>query len=142
MIIINILTVRRLIQYHGEHRRLLSQSIRHLTTTTDSQRHHHHVTVMLIGVVVLFFICRIPMLISQLCGLQYITKRHLCFSCRIQRVFTICTNFMQTINSSGNLIVYLTCCRNFRETSKELWLRINPNLFHSRSRASTRSTDA
>ena len=105
-----------------------------------------------IGLIVLFFICRIPMLVNQLCELQHLTKYHLCFSCRIHRVFSTCANFMQTINSNGNLIIYLIFCRKFRDISKELiencvdllrFLRPSYYLFsgRGRSRASTHSTD-
>lgn len=149
LIIINILTVRRLIDYHNEHSRLLSQSIRRKSLVNESQRHHHG-TFMLIAIMVLFVICRIPMLINQLCELQHLTNYHLCFPCRTQRIFSTCANFMQTINSNGNLIIYLTFCRNFRDVSKEIiqkyldllrFLRPNQSLFSGRSRASTHSTD-
>lgn len=151
LIIINILTVRRLIKYHSKRSRLFSLSIRQKSLSNESQR-HHPITVMLISVILLFVLCRIPMLVNQLCELQHLTKYHLCFSCRIQRVFNTCANFMQTINSNGNLIIYLIFGRNFRDVSKELlqqcfdslrFLRPKHNLFNGRgrSRASTHSTD-
>ena len=59
---------------------------------------------------------------------------------------------MQTINSNGNLIIYLLHCQNFRETSKEVFARLLTLMgFKSNesmllmmrrcSRASTRSTE-
>ena len=81
-----------------------------------------------------------------------ITKVNLYFQCRIQRTFNTFANFMQTINSNGNLIIYSLCCQNFRYTAKELFGKLlNYKRFSSsenivpmkyrRSRASTRSTD-
>ncbi|CAF0803872.1 unnamed protein product [Rotaria sp. Silwood1] len=160
LIIINILTVRRLVQYHDEHRRLLSTSIRQmamLRANLNYSRRHHHVTIMLIGVVLLFLLCRFPMLINHIYEVRYptignyILKDNLYFQCRIQRIFGTFANFMQTINSNGNLIIYLLCCRHFRETSKELleilltYMKIqsNENLLSTmqqRSRGSTRLT--
>ena len=105
LIIINTLTIRRLIIYHGEHRRLLSKSIRQMTmvkTNVIDSRRHYYVTIMMIGVVLLFLLCRIPMLINQICEIRYLTKHNLYFHCRIQRIFSTCANFMQTINSNGN----------------------------------------
>jgi hypothetical protein len=160
LILINILTIRGLIQYHDEHRRLLSTSIRQMAMLRKSvpyPRRHFRVTVMLIGVVLLFLLCRFPMLINQICEVRYsITdnrkiKDNLYFQCRIQRPLNTFANFMQTINSNGNLIIYLVCCQNFREISKELFrkllnyarFRSNENMIPMlyRSRTSTRSTD-
>ncbi|UJR25698.1 hypothetical protein I4U23_007049 [Adineta vaga] len=158
--IINMLTVRRLIQYHDEHRRLLSKSIRQMTlirTKVIYSRRHYHVSIMLIAVVLLFLLCRFPMLITNLYEVQHsiiddkLTKDNLYFQCRIQLTFNTFANFMQTINSNGNLIIYLLCCHNFRETTREVFDKL-VNLFrfhstenllsmmHIRSRTSTRST--
>ncbi len=163
LIFINILTVRRLIQYHHEHRRLLSNSIRQMPTIKSNMtyysRRHYHVTIMLVGVVLLFLLCRIPMLINLIYEVryslsdEYSSKDSRYFQCRIQRIFSTFANFMQTINSNGNLIIYLLCCQNFRETSKELFekllnyirLQINEHILtiiYGRSRASTHLTDA
>jgi hypothetical protein len=162
LIFVNILTVRRLIEYHDEHRRLLTKSIRQMAmikTNINYSRRYHHVTIMLIGVVLLFCLCRFPMLINQIYEIResmsddYLSKQNLYFQCRIQRIFNTFANFMQTINSNGNLIIYLLCYQNFRETSKELFenlfncirLQVNENILtiiHGRSRASTHATDA
>lgn len=158
LILINILTLRRLLEYHDEHRRLLSTSIRQMAmikTNPIHPRHHSHVTIMLIGIVSLFIICRIPMLINQIYDIQnpifddYLSKNNRYFQCRIRRVFNTFANFMQTINSNGNLILYLLCCQNFRETSKEVFEKLIHSIriraigifIQRRSRASTRSTD-
>jgi hypothetical protein len=161
LIIINILTVRRLLEYHGEHCRLLATSIRQMAiikTNIKYFRGHYHVTIMLIGVVLLFLVCRFPMLINQIYEVRdsisddYFSKDNHYFQCRIQPIFNTFASFMQTVNSNGNLIIYLLCCQNFRETSKELFdkllnfivLQTNENILtilHGRSRASTRSTD-
>lgn len=161
LILINILTVRRLLQYQDEHRRLLSISIRQmasLKTNIVYSRRHRHVTIMLVAVVLLFLLCRIPMLINQIYEVRYLTMGHyksndnLYFRCRIQRTFNIIANFMQTINSNGNLIIYLLCCQNFRETTKELFeklvscvrLATGENVLpmvYRRSRGNTRTTD-
>ncbi|CAF2362088.1 unnamed protein product [Rotaria sp. Silwood2] len=160
LILISILTIRRLVQYHDEHRRLLSTSIRQmamLKTHLNYSRRHHHVTIMLIAVVLLFLLCRFPMLINQIYEVRnpttgnYILKDSLYFRCRIQRIFDTFANFMQTINSIGNLIIYLLCCQHFRETSKDLFEKLltymraqsNENLLlttQPRSRGSTRLT--
>lgn len=154
LILTNILTVRRLLEYRDEHRRLLSKSIRQMAMTKTNltcTRRHSHVTIMLIGIVSLFLLCRIPMLINQLYDIQNslsdddLSKTNRYFQCRIQRIFNTFANFMQTINSNGNLIIYLLCCQNFRYTSKEvidsirIW--VNDIFIHGRSRSSTRSTD-
>lgn len=162
LILINILTVRRLIQYQDEHRRLLSKSIRQMVmikTNLAYPRRHYHVSIMLIAVVVLFLLCRFPMLINHFYEVRYsrtnantTSKENLYFQCRIQRPFNAFVNFMQTINSNGNLIIYLLCCQNFRETSKEFidkvvqFFRLQSNesimsMMHIRSRTSTHLTD-
>jgi hypothetical protein len=96
LIVINALTVRRLVQFHAEHRRLLSQSICQMTmmkTNLIYSRRHYHVTIMLIGVVLLFLLCRFPTLINQIYEVRYpITdddspKKSRYFQCRIQRSF-------------------------------------------------------
>ncbi|CAF0919857.1 unnamed protein product [Rotaria sordida] len=157
LIFINILTVRRLIHYHDEHRRLLSIPVRqiaHLRTNFNYSRRHRHVTVMLIAVVLLFLLCRFPMLINHIYEARYpttdnyISKENLYFRCRIQHILNIFANFMQIINSNGNLIIYLLCFQHFRETSKELFEKLltymgiqsNDNLSsvtQTRSRGST-----
>lgn len=162
LILINVLTVRRLIKYRDEHLRLLSNSIRSIATIKSNlidTRRHHHVTIMLMSVVLLFLLCRLPMLINQIYDVldpvsdEYFLKDNQFFQCRIQRIFNTFASFMQTINSNGNLIIYLICCRNFRETSKELFrklidfIRLQVNrivlkFIRGRSRTSTRSTEA
>jgi len=162
LIFINILTMRRLIQYHDEHRRLLFNSIQRMAMIKPNMiysRRHYHVSIMLIAVVLLFILCRLPMLINQIYEVRnsisddYISKKNLYFQCRIRRTFNTFANLMQTINSNGNLIIYLLCCQNFRQTSEELFeklsnyflrLQSNENFLakmHLRSRASTHSTD-
>lgn len=147
LLIINILTIHRLAKYQNDHRRLLSKSIQQMATIrrsslTHSQR-HHRVTTMLIGIVSLFLLCRIPMLIDQMHKIPNSIHQH----CRARRVFSICANFLQTINSNGNLIIYLLFYRNFRETSQEIlgelihFIRLSMLFTHTRSRASTHSTD-
>ncbi|CAF0854550.1 unnamed protein product [Adineta ricciae] len=160
LLLINILTVRRLIQYHDEHRRLLCQSIRQMTmmqTKVLYSRRHFHVSIMLIAVVVLFLLCRLPMLMNNLYEVHNSTKNNrltednLYFQCRILLTFNTFANFMQTINSNGNLIIYILCCQNFRETTREVFdklmnfFRLQSNegllsMIHIRSRTSTRST--
>jgi hypothetical protein len=129
-----------------------------LNTNIVYSRRHHHITIMLIGVVLLFLLCRFPMLINQIYEVRHsitdsnVSKDHLHFQCRIQRPFNTFANFMQTINSNGNLIIYLLCSQHFRETSRELFekllncIRLRSNeqiwlMLQQRSRASTRSTD-
>ncbi|CAF0929919.1 unnamed protein product [Adineta steineri] len=161
LILINILTVRRLIKYHDEHRRLISTSVRQMAmirTNFFYSRRHYHVSIMLIAVVLLFILCRFPMLINHLYEVQHsitddnISNENLYFQCRIQRLFNIFANFMQTINSNGNLILYLLCCQNFRETTTELFEKISNSLriqsndnivskIHMRSRTNTHLTD-
>ena len=154
LILTNILTVRRLLEYRDEHRRLLSNSIRQMATMKTNPiypRRHSHVTIMLIGIVSLFLLCRIPMLVNQIYDIRnsilddYLSGNNRYFQCRIQRTFSTFANFMQTINSNGNLVIYLLCCQNFRETSKEVLESIRIHVYgisiHQRSRASTRSTE-
>lgn len=161
LIIINILTVCRLIQYNDEHHRLLSNSLRQMTTIKSniiSSRRHYHITIMLISVVLLFLLCRLPMLINQIYEVRdtisddYFSTDNQYFRCRIQRVFNIFASFLQIINSNGNLIIYLICSKNFRNISKELienfidFIRFQTNQYmllfiKGRSRTSTRSTD-
>jgi hypothetical protein len=122
-----------------------------MKTNLTYTRRHSHVTIMLIGIVSLFLLCRIPMLINQIYDIQssisddYLSKTNHYFQCRIQRIFSTFANFMQTINSNGNLIIYLLCCPNFREISREVIDSIrrgaNCIFIHERSRSSTRSTD-
>ncbi len=129
-----------------------------IKTNIIYSRRHYHVTIMLIGVVLLFLICRFPMLINNIYEVKdsisddYSSKDNQYFRCRIQRIFNTFASFMQTINSNGNLFIYLACCQNFREISNELFekllnfvrLKINENILtimHGRSRSSTRSTD-
>ncbi|CAF4060862.1 unnamed protein product, partial [Rotaria magnacalcarata] len=130
LIFMNILTARRLTQYYDEHRRLLSTSIRQMAMLKINlvyYRRHYHVTIMLIAVVLLFLVCRIPILINQIYEVQYfvrekyISPSNLDFQCQIQHIFDTFANFMQTLNSIGNLVIYLLCCQNFRETSKYLF---------------------
>jgi hypothetical protein len=122
-----------------------------MKTKPDYPRRHSHVTVMLIGIVSLFLLCRIPMLVNQIYDIKnsilddYFSGHNRYFQCRIQRTFSTFANFMQTINSNGNFIIYLLCCQNFRETSKEILesmrIRAYGISIHQRSRASTRSTE-
>ena len=148
LLTINILTIRRLLKYQNEHLRLLSKSIQQMATIRSSLTHslrHHRANVMLIGIVSLFLLCRIPMLMDQMYKISNSTHHH----CRTARVFSICANFLQTINSNGNLIIYLLFYRNFRETSREMlgklinFIRQSTYMLfsHSRSRASTHSTE-
>lgn len=155
LIIINILTIRRLVKYQDEHRRLLTKSMQKLTTIRTNlihSRRHFHGTVMLLGIVSLFLLCRIPMLIDQMYKISDLINHHHqsnSHRCRIQRIFSICANFLQTINSNGNLVIYLLFYRNFRETSKELlktlvnYMRLPIYILFTRyrSRASTHSTE-
>ena len=155
LIVINILTIRRLLKYHDEHRRLLSKSIQQMASikgnVIDSRRHYYG-TMMLLGIVSLFLLCRIPMLVDQMYKISDSIEhyhRSRIHRCRMQRIFSICANFMQTINSNGNLVIYLFFYRNFRVTSKELvdkllnMIQLPAYMLFARgrSRASTRSTE-
>jgi NADH:ubiquinone oxidoreductase subunit 3 (subunit A) len=140
-------TVRRLIRYSREHRRLLMTSVRQ-TRTIESHvvhsRRHRRKTLMLIAVVLLFLVCRCPMLIIYIYEVQYadrndyISTDYLVFRCRIQRTFGTWTRFMQTINANGNLLIYLCFCRHFRKVSKTLVNRC----FSRRSTHTNRSVSA
>ncbi|CAF4412854.1 unnamed protein product [Rotaria socialis] len=129
LIFMSILTARGLTQYYDEHRRLLSTSIRQMAMLKMNlvyYRRHYHVTIMLIAVVLLFLVCRIPIFINQIYEVQYsarekyISPSTLDFQCQIQPIFYTFASFMQTLNSIGNLVIYLLCCQNCRETSKYL----------------------
>lgn len=129
LIIINTLIIRRLIQYHRNHSRLLTKSTRKwksIRSNSSYSRRHYRTTIMLIAVVVFFLVCRCPMLFIQLFEVKYSSEEdydvhdHLYFRCRIQRTLGTWAKFLQTVNANGNVIIYLFFCQNFRKISKNL----------------------
>lgn len=127
--LLNILTIRKLLQYRNRHRKLFHRSNNLTISVKQTElypKQNQQATNMLVSVVILFLLCNYPMLINGIYEVHYSMSNgkaltdNLLIRCRIQRSFSTFAKFLQTLNSIGNFFIYLYFYPNFRQIIRQM----------------------
>ena len=108
---------------------LIIQALRRERIVGKKPSARNRITLMLIVVVLVFIVCIFPdAIMSTVFGFGYVDENNLV---RAIREFT---DFLLSLNSAVNFMIYCLCSRSFRAIAREVFCRrlvANPRLYHS-----------